>query len=116
MKSYARLYPQLLERIQRTPAFASRDEAINWMRDAWVQIHKEAGASQRRIAIMQSARICPEQGWRDIDKDPCYLTSPETPPLRLYIHNDGTVVLQQICNQRNEIVYAKPGKVLVSAL
>ena len=89
---------------------------MNWLRDAWVQIHIEAGGSKRRIAIMQSARICPEQGWRDIDKDACYLTSPDTPPLRLYLHRDGTVVLQQLCNQRNEIIFAKPGKVALPAL
>ena len=100
----------MLERLQKAKPFASREEAFNWLRDAWVLVHLEAGGSKRRIAIMQSARICKEQGWCDIDKDVCYLTSPDTPPVRLYLHRDGSIVLQQLFTERNEIIFAKPGQ------
>lgn len=113
MKSYAQFYPKLLERLQKAKPFASREEVVNWLRDEWVAIHMEAGASKQRIAILKSARICKEQGWQDIDKDVCFLQSPEAPPLRLYLHKDGSIVLQQLFTERNEIIFAKPGKVPV---
>lgn len=109
MKSYARFYPMLLARLQNAKPFASREAAAIWLRDEWVKIHIAAGASKRRITILQSARICQEQGWRDIDKEVCYLTSPDNPPLRLYLHQDGSIVLQQLQTERNEILFAKPG-------
>lgn len=116
MKSYARFYPKLFERLHKAKPFSSRDEAVQWLRDNWLQIHIEAGASKRRIAILQQARICKEQGWRDIDKDVCYLTSPENPPLRLYLHRDGSIVLQQMFTERNEIIFAKPGQPVTTAV
>ena len=110
MKSYAQFYPKLFNRLQQEPPFASREEAVAWLRDAWCAIHIEAGASKRRIAIMKSARICKEQGWRDIEEDVCYLESAETPPIRLFLHRDGSIVLQQMFTARSEILFAKPGK------
>lgn len=116
MKSFAQFYPKFLDRLQAAPPFSSRDEAAAWMRDAWCTIHIEAGSSKRRIEIMKNARICPEQGWRDIDKVVCYLQSPENPPVRLYVHNDGTVVVQHMRPGRSEILLAKPGKSPIVAL
>ena len=114
MKSYAQFYPKLLNRLQQAPPFSSRQEAMEWLRDAWCAIHAEAGASKRRLAIMRGARICKEQGWRDIDQEVCYLQSPETPPLRLFLHSDGAIVLQQMFTERSEILFAKPGKVVTA--
>lgn len=115
MKSYARFYPKLLEQLEQVPSFTSREEAFNWLRDAWVALHVAAGVNKKRIQIMQGARLCAEQGWRDITKNVCHLTSPEEPPLRLYLHRDGTIVLQQMYTERNEIIFAKPGKVAAPA-
>lgn len=115
MKSYAQFYPDVLDALKQAKPFTSRDEAFNWLREAWVAIQQEAGASKRRIALLRDIRICPEQGWHDIDKEACYLQSPDNPPMRLYIHRDGSIVLQQLSTQRNEIVFAKPGKTPVPA-
>ena len=115
MKSYARLYPLLFERLHSAAPFGSRKEAEKWLRDAWVQIHIETGASSRRIRIMKSARICEEQGWHDVDKNVCFLQSPDYPPLRLFVHNDGAIVLQRIFTDKNEIIFAKPAKKKVSS-
>lgn len=113
MKSYARFYPKLLERLQAHPPFSSRDEAAQWLRDTWVDLHIEAGASQRRLRILRGAKVCTEQGWVDVDKKVCYLQSPENPPVRLFLHDDGSIVLQQMMTSRNEILFAKPGKSLL---
>lgn len=110
MKSYARLYPLLLERLQSAAPFASRSEAEIWLRNTWLHIHADAGASSQRMRLLQHARICEEQGWRDVDKDVCFLQSPEYPPLRLFVHHDGAIVLQRIFTDKNEILMAKPGK------
>lgn len=110
MKSYARFYPKLLERLQAHPPFSSRDEAAQWLRDAWVELHIEAGASPRRIRILRGAKICKEQGWVDIEQKVCYLQSYDTPPVRLYLHADGSIVLQQMMTSQNQILFAKPGK------
>lgn len=113
MKSYALFYPKFLARLQAAPAFSSRDEAAVWMRDAWCAIHLEFGGSKRRMAIMRGARICKEQGWKDIDKAVCYIQSPDNPPIRLYVHNDGSVVIQHMLPGRSQILLAKPGKTLI---
>ena len=109
MKSYARFYPKLYERLLKAPAFSNRQEVEAWLRDTWLDIHTEAGASKSRLTILQRARICPEQGWQDTDQDVCYLQSTEAPPIRIYVHNDGSVVVQQMHTLRNEILLAKPG-------
>ena len=61
MKSYARFYPKILERLQAHPPFSSRDEAAQWLRDAWVDLHIEVGASQRRLRILRSAKVCKDR-------------------------------------------------------
>lgn len=113
MKSFAQFYPKFLDRLQAAPPFSSRDEAAAWMRDAWCTIHIEAGSSKRRIEIMKNARVCKEQGWKDIDQEACYLQSPDDPPVRLYLHRDGSVVVQHMLPKRSVILLAKPGKVPV---
>ena len=109
MKSYARFYYKVYERLLQTPPFANRQEVEIWLRDTWLDIHTDAGAGKQRLAILRHARICPEQGWRDVDKDVCYLDSPETPPIRMFVHNDGTLVVQQMHTDRSEILFAKHG-------
>lgn len=116
MKSYARHYPKLMMLLEAQPSFASRDEAAQWLRDTWINLHVEAGASQRRLRILRAARVCKEQGWVNVDQDVCYLQSPENPPLRLFLHADGGIVLQQMLAGQNRILLAKPGKrVLVTS-
>lgn len=110
MKSYALLYAKVFEQLRNAPPFASREEAALWLRDAWLAVHTYAGASKRLIGILKNARVCAEQGWVDVDKDVCYLESPDNPPIRLFLHRDGTVVLQQMRTTRSEILLAKPGK------
>ena len=110
MKSYARFYAKVFHQLQKVPPFANREEAANWLRDAWVALHIEQGASKRRISILKQARICTEQGWVDVDQEVCYLDSPEDPPIRLFLHRDGAIVLQQMDTQQSEILFARPGK------
>lgn len=114
MKSYARYYPKLLEQLQAQPPFASRDEAAQWLRDAWVNVHIEIGASEHRLRILRGAKICKEQGWMDVGEQVCYLQSPEDPPLRLYLHADGSIVFQHMKPPHNPILFAKPGKKLLT--
>lgn len=116
MKSYARFYPKLLAQLEARPPFSSRDEAAQWLRDAWVDLHVQAGATPQRIRILRGAKICKEQGWVDVDKNVCYLQSPDNPPIRLYLHADGSIVLQQMMTSQNQILFAKPGKSKVVAV
>ncbi len=111
MKSYARFYPKVLERLQSTPPFASREEAADWLRAEWLAVHIATGAGKRRLQAIRDASICAEQGWHFPSPHVCYIDSPETPPLRLFLHADGAMVLQRIHTDRNEIIFAKPGKV-----
>ena len=114
MKSYARFYPKIWELLQQAPNFSSREEAALWLRDAWHDIHLSAGASSRRLRILKTARICEAQGWKNIDQDVCYLDSPDNPPIRLYLHKDGGMVFQQLQPGQNQILFAKPGKRVLS--
>lgn len=116
MKSYARFYPKVLERLQSTPPFASREEAADWLRAEWLAVHIAAGAGKRRLQAIRDAKICAEQGWRFISPSVCYIDSPESPPLRLFLHADGAMVLQRMYTDRNEILFAKPGKLRVVAV
>lgn len=116
MKSFVQFYPKLFDRLQTLPPFSSREEAATWLREAWYEIHMQAGASKDRLRILKNARICTEQGWVDVDKEVCYLDSPENPPLRLFLHADGSIILQQMLTARSEILFAKLGKAMEPTL
>ena len=116
MKSYASFYPRVLERLQKEKSFSSREEAFNWLRQAWLTVYTEAGADKHDVQTLKTAQLSPEHGWHDMDKEACYLDSPESPRLRLYLHRDGSIVLQQMQTETQEILFAKPGKTVHHAL
>ena len=100
----------LVDRLQKAPACSTAQEAHDMLMAAWQDVHRECQSSPRYQAALAKRRLCAEHGWRDLDKSVCYFDSDEQPPVRVYLHQDGSVVIQRMEQSNIEILFTSPGK------
>lgn len=100
----------LIVRLQAAPACSSAQEAHDTLLAAWQQVHRDCQSSPRYQSALAKRRLCAEHGWRDLDKTVCYLDSSEQPPIRIYLHRDGSMVIQRMEKANTEILFTSPGK------
>lgn len=100
----------LIARLQKAPACSSAQEAHDALLGAWQQVHRDCQSSPRYQAALAKRRLCAEHGWRDLDKAACYFDSDEQPPIRIYLHRDGSMVIQRMEKANADILFTAPGK------
>ena len=100
----------LVARLLKAPPCSSAQEAHDMLMAAWQEVHRTCQSSPRYQAALAKRRLCEEHGWRDLDKSVCYFDSDEQPPVRVYLHQDGSVVIQRMEQSNIEILFTAPGK------
>lgn len=105
-----------LEEIEGTEQASSRQEALDLVLRVWIGVHEKYGTPESDLILLRNLELCPEHGWHDLDKDPCYMDSPEDSGLRLHLHHNGTIVLQNYVDSSLGIVFSKPGAIALPAV
>jgi len=100
----------LVERLQHIRPCSSAQQAHDVVVAQWRQVHEDCKISPRYLALLEARRLCPEHGWHDLDKAACYFDSQELPPMRIYLHRDGGIVIQRMQPDNIEILFTLPGQ------
>lgn len=102
----------LLAKLEQAPECRSRMAAHELLCELWLQVHIAYGASEPLIKRLRARRLCEEHGWQALDADPCYWESAEQPLVRIYLHNNGAIVIQSAEPGESNILFNLPGKIL----
>lgn len=106
----------LVERLQHIRPCTNAQEAHDVVVGAWLQVHVDCKISPRYLALLENRRLCAEHGWHDLDQPVCYFDGEELPPMRIYLHRDGSIVIQRMQADNVDILFTLPGQRRVEAL
>ncbi|WP_284337054.1 hypothetical protein [Comamonas sp. NoAH] len=85
-----------LTALENSPACSCREEAFQLVKKLWVEANLSMHASQEVLTAIRTLELDEAHGWVDLDRDPCYLPNVQESDVRLYLHNDGTIVIQRM--------------------
>ena len=77
--------------------------------DSWVQTNAELGASQEFLKALRRRRLCEEHGWRGVNTSVAHWDLDDEHTVRIYLHEDGSIVVQQMDSQNLQILFTLPG-------
>lgn len=100
--------------IEKAKKAKNRQDAFDLVFSIWIATQQKYGMPDRDLLALKHMQLDAKYGWHDLDKDPCYLDSPEGTGLRLHLHHDGTIVLQNYADPSLGIVFTKPGAVALA--
>lgn len=99
----------LVQRLKQSPASRTRQEAHDLLIGHWRAVNQEFGLAPEVLRSMNDRRLCREHGWHNLGTTPCYWDSKTTPEIRIYLHDDGAIVIQRINDLLNaEILHFSP--------
>lgn len=115
--SFDQLLDMLLSLLEAAPACSSRDQAFEQLRTLWLQTHTYFAAPESELRRIAGRRLVEPHGWRDLDKDPCYLDHDpgNGSALRIYLHRDGGMVIQRLQDDGRQILFSRLGMQLQPA-
>lgn len=98
-----------LTEMEKAPACRSRQEAFLLFKSLWIEVNQLFETPEDDMQLFLQLELCKECGWKDLAADPCYLPSIEHTNVRLYLHHDGTIVLQRMEDDAQPILLFKQG-------
>ncbi|WP_280192292.1 hypothetical protein [Delftia sp. PS-11] len=107
--SFEQLMDMLVSRLEAAPACASREQAFEQVQSLWLQTHLYFASPEAELRRIRSRRMTESHGWKDLDRDPCYLDPDSGPEVRLYLHRDGSMVIQRMRNGSSQIIFSRLG-------
>ncbi len=105
--SFDQLLDMLLSLLEAAPACSSREQSFEQLRTLWLQTHSYFAAPETELRRIGTRRLEDFHGWKDLDKDPCYLD--HDPALRIYLHRDGGMVIQRLQGDGQQILFSRLG-------
>ncbi|MBF6630902.1 MAG: hypothetical protein ITG01_07090 [Comamonas sp.] len=95
--------------LEKAEPCSSRQAAFELVHSTWLEVNSASIIPDQGIDAFRNMQICAEDGWQNLDGDPCFLTSIEHTGLGLYLHNNGTFVIQDLSCASCQILIAKLG-------
>ena len=82
-----------------------------------LQTHTYFAAPESELRRIAGRRLVEPHGWKDLDKDPCYLDHDpgNGSALRIYLHRDGGMVIQRLQGDGRQILFSRLGMQLQPA-
>ena len=100
----------LLKKLDAAPSCDSAQAAFTLFRDLWVASNAEHDSPRRLLEYLRNRRFCAEHGWQWLSTGVSYLDNSESPDTRLYLHLDGSIVIQRLTPGSSTILFSKPGR------
>ena len=109
--SFDQLLDMLLSLLEAAPACSSREQSFEQLRTLWLQTHSYFAAPESELRRLAGRRLVELHGWKDLDKDPCYLDHDpgNGSALRIYLHRDGGMVIQRLQGDGRQILFSRLG-------
>lgn len=96
-----------LATLEKAQSCASRHEAFELVHSTWLTVNQASIKPDKDIEAFRLMQLRAEDGWQDLDGDPCYLLSIEHSGLCIYLHNDGAFVIQDLSCPAQTILISK---------
>lgn len=103
-----RIY-DFLAAMELAPACHSREEALALVQKTWLNVNTRFAAADQAMRNFSKITLQNPNEWQDLDGDPCYLKSIDRSGLRLYLHLDGSIVIQEMNGNFHAILLNKQG-------
>jgi hypothetical protein len=103
-----RIY-DFLAAMELAPACHSREEAFALVQKIWLNVNTKFATADQAMRNFSKLSLKNPDEWQDLDKDPCYLNNIDHSELRLYLHLDGTIVIQEMRGDFHAILLNKQG-------
>ena len=98
-----------LAALEKAPDCASREEAFELVHSTWLKVNMESATPDKDIEAFRHMQLRAEDGWQNLEGDPCHLQSIEHSGLCLYLHSDGAFVIQDLSSPSHPILMSKLG-------
>ena len=90
-----------LKRIEGMPPCSSRQQAYESLLAHWHAVESCYLEDKTALDALLRKKMTPENDWHCLDCNPCYWQSPKAPEIRVYIHDDGSIVIQRLGGSRD---------------
>lgn len=108
-RSFDQLLDMLMSRLEAATACASREQAYEQLQALWVETHIYFAAPEAELRRIRSRRLTESHGWKDLERDPCYIDPDADPSVRIYLHRDGSMVIQRVRQGSSRIIFSRQG-------
>jgi len=109
------IFDAYLRRIEAMPPPTSHQQAHDMLKSMGREVMLEFGASRQWLAELDARRMCAEDGWINLDANPCYWESRESEKIRIYLYRDGSIVMQRKNPAHPRIFFSKIGGALAKS-
>lgn len=100
----------LLKKLDAAAPCDSAETAFALFHSQWLRTHEEHDSPLQTMEFLRSRRLSADQGWEGVGSEVAYLDSSEDPQTRIYLHRDGSIVVQHITEHSSTILFSKPGR------
>ncbi len=90
-----------LKRIESMSPCISRQQAYEELLAHWHAVESCYRDDKALLDALRRKKMTPENDWHCLDGNPCYWQSPKAPQMRVYIHDDGAIVIQRLGGLRD---------------
>lgn len=111
LSSFETRLTTLLKKLENAPACDSMEAAFDQFWAQWLQANIDHESPDTLLNGIRNRRLNAEQGWQGVGTPVCYLDCSEMPDMRLYLHSDGTIVIQHMEPGIGSILFSKPGRI-----
>jgi hypothetical protein len=106
--TYEKRFFALLKVVEQQPSCSNRQEAHDLLLKVWIQVCKEHLLPKGLVEKMLFRELSAQHGWHDLHKNPCFWDSKTSPGVRIYLHDNGEIVMQRINDAgQHEILFHK---------
>lgn len=89
-----------LKRVEAMEPCASRQQAYESLLKHWHAVESSYHDDKDYLDALLHKTMSEENDWHCLDSNPCYWQSPKVPQLRIYVHDDGAIVIQRLGGTR----------------
>lgn len=102
-------------RLEAAQPCSSQQMAYDMVIDLWITVNTELGAPESLVKALRRRSFCQAHGWKGVGTTVAYWDLDEAASVRIYLHDDGAIVVQQMDAENRKILFTQPGTVSVGA-
>lgn len=97
-----------LSRIEASQPCNSQQDAHDLIMNLWAETNFEGGAPEEFVHALRRRRLCAEHGWQGLGTDVAFAEITASITVRVYLHIDGSVVIQSVEEDAPQILGVLP--------
>lgn len=109
--SFASRLNSWIKHLKAAEPCESQQGAYALVIENWVRVNSDMGAPPQFLQALRRRRLCEEHGWHGVGTNVAYWDLDDVQSVRIYLHDDGTIVVQQMDADNLQILFTLPGRV-----